>query len=114
MSKAILEFNLPEEEVELQMAMNAGNVQAAIWDVSQEVFRPARKHGYNDSQLQLLLTKLDEMVADVHAGYAAGDGVPPPGDDWPTDEYGPLNATDLIGLLEKRFYAILEHHGVQL
>lgn len=103
MSKAILEFNLPEESVELDMAINAGNLQAAIWDVSQEVFRPARKHGYSDSTLQRLVEQLDVIVDAVEKA-----------DDWPTDEYGPMNATDLIGLLEKRFYDILEHHGVQL
>jgi len=105
-SKAILEFNLPEEETELHLAINAGNLQAAIWDVSQEVFRPARKHGYSDSTLQRLVEQLDATVEQLGKDQLS--------DDWPTDEYGPLNATDLIHLLEKRFYAILEHHGVQL
>ena len=106
MSKAILEFNLPEESVELDMAINAGNLQAAIWDVSQEVFRPARKHGYSDSTLQRLVEQLDATVEQLGKDQLS--------EDWPTDEYGPMNATDLISLLEKRFYDILEHHGVQL
>ena len=103
MSKAILEFNLPEEESELNMAINANNLQAALWEVGQAVFRPARKHGYSDSTIQRLVEQLDSITDAVEKA-----------DDWPTDEYGPLNATDLIALLEKKFYTILEHYGVQL
>jgi hypothetical protein len=102
-SKAILEFNLPEEESELHLAISAGNLQSAIWDVSQEVFRPARKHGYNSLEIQGLVERLDQLVSSCEKD-----------DNWPADDYGPMNATDLISLLEKRFYSILEHHGVQL
>lgn len=103
MSKAILEFNLPEEEAELDMALHAGDLHATLWDIAQEVFRPARKHGYNDSTLQRLVEQLDSIVDTMEKA-----------DDWPTDEHGPLNATDLIGLLEKKFYSLLEQHKVEL
>lgn len=53
--KAILEFNLPEEKEEFEMASNALNLSVALFDIQQEVFRPARKHGYIDEKLNMLL-----------------------------------------------------------
>lgn len=107
MSKAILEFNLPEEEAEFQMAVNAASLQSALWDVAQDVFRPARKHGYPSIEIQGLLERLDDCVARLEKENQLDDN-------WPKDDCGPLNATDLIRILEQRFYSILEHHGVQL
>ena len=112
--KATLEFNLPEEQEEFNTATQASKMSAAFWSIGNDVFRPARKHGYPDQKLHLLVSKLDEMVADIQAGMVAGDGVPPIGDDWPRDEYGPLNATDLIRLLEEKYHEILRENGVEL
>lgn len=55
--KGILEFNLPEEREEFQMASNAVKYSIAIHDIGNEVFRPARKHGYADQELQQLIEK---------------------------------------------------------
>ncbi len=52
--KAILEFNLPEERDEFKQAQKAADFHAALWDIQQKVFRPARKHGYSDTQIQAL------------------------------------------------------------
>lgn len=57
--KAILEFNLPEEQGEFDLATKAGNMHSALWDIAQEVFRPARKHGYSSNIIQELVNRGD-------------------------------------------------------
>lgn len=105
MSKCILEFNLPEEHEEAQLAFKAGEMHLALLDIAQEIFRPARKHGYSNPEIEKLLTHINAAV--LSTAYE-GDT------DHPRDEWGRLDATDLIALLEKRFYEILENNGVSL
>lgn len=112
--KATIEFNLPEEQEEWEISKQAFKMHAAFWTIGNDVFRPARKHGYQDQRLHLLIARLDQMVADIDAACAAGDPCPPLGDDWPRDEYGPLNATDLIRILEQKYHDILRESGVEL
>ena len=83
MPKHIIEFNLPEEKEELDLAMSGSSFYIAVGRVGNEIFRPARKHGYNDQELQALVNKI-----------------------------GP-DAIELIGLLEDKFYEILEEENVQ-
>lgn len=78
--KAILEYNLPEEDEEFQRALKAIDMHLALWDIANDVFRPARKYGYDDEELNNL---------------AKGN-------------------EQLIGLLEQKFYAILEERGISL
>ena len=100
--KGTLEFNLPEEQEEFEQAVNAGKMSAALFDIRQQVFRPARKHGYNRADIQQLIDKLDELVAQ-HASAT----------DWPRDEYQSFkDATYLISLLEGLFNQILDENGV--
>ena len=47
--KAILEFNLPEEEDEHLTAVKAGDWQMALWDVDQKL-REIVKHGDDDKR----------------------------------------------------------------
>ena len=35
--KATLEFNLPDDQNEFDMAVQSGNMYAALWDISQEL-----------------------------------------------------------------------------
>lgn len=107
MSKVTFQFQLPDESEELNTYIQAEDFKAALWDVSQEVFRPARKHGYPNQDIQNLIQKLDSCVDRLNGENALSD-------DWPKDDYGPLTATDLVALLEKEFYRILDHHGVEL
>lgn len=102
--KATLEFNLPEEQEEFDRTQQAGKMHSALWDIGNDVFRPARKHGYSDSHIQGLIERLDKAVEML--SYAE--------EDWPKDAYGPLNATDLIRFLEEKYHAILREHGVDL
>jgi hypothetical protein len=102
--KATLTFDLPEEQEEFDLASNAGRYRTSLWEVSQEIFRPARKHGYRQGEIATLLDQLDQLVA-THA-----ETIP----SWPKDEYGVLTATDLISLLEKEFFRILDENNVEL
>ncbi len=100
--KGILEFDLPMEQEEFDAAANAGKLSAALFDVRQQVFRPARKHGYSRADIQQLVEKLDELVVQ-HASVA----------DWPRDEYQAFkDATYLIGQLEGLFNQVLQENGV--
>jgi hypothetical protein len=45
MPKAILEFDLPEEEKEFRETIDVGNLKSALWDFSQDL-RAWTKHGH--------------------------------------------------------------------
>lgn len=94
MPKAVLEFQLPEEREEFELAMNGAALAAFHDDVGNHVFRPARKHGYSDQEIQRLIESLDELV-EKHAG-----------EDWPSHEYGRMDATHLVSLLEQLYYRL--------
>ena len=53
--KAILTFNLPEDQREFDRAVKGDDAHIALYDIGQQVFRPARKHGYPEQELQKLL-----------------------------------------------------------
>ena len=100
--RAILEFNLQEERDEFETAVMAPNMRSALFDVRQQVFRPARKHGYNRADIQQLIEKLDALVI-AHASLV----------EWPRDEYQALkDATYLISQLEGLFNQVLQENGV--
>ena len=82
--KATLTFNLPDDEESFNYAVKGAEAHFALSDVRDEIFRPARKHGYGDLQINALMDKL--------------------GDD----------AVTLIGHLEDRFGAILFDHNIDL
>ena len=64
MSKAILEFNLPEEDEEFRMACNAISYSVAYEEVWNRLLRPPFKHGYPDQKLQDLYKSLGDKGAD--------------------------------------------------
>lgn len=97
--KATLSFNLPEERDEFETAVNAAKYQAALWEISQQVFRPARKHGYSNMRIQTLLDTTDSVKVPAMDGYTE-------------DMVG--GGTELIGELEKLFYQILQEEGIEL
>jgi hypothetical protein len=52
--KAIIEFQLPKDQQEYEMANNASKMYTALWDIKQ-LFRSTLKYnttGLNDEQLQ--------------------------------------------------------------
>jgi hypothetical protein len=86
-----IKFNLPEEREEHDYAMNGATYHCCLWEIANEVFRPARKHGYDDQRINDLITKLDNLAGEDAEG-----------------------ATELISLLEQRFYDILNSSNVSV
>lgn len=84
MSEAILRYKLPEDHEEFDTVLQAGEMKAALWAIGEEIFRPARKHGYPERDIGELVTKI-----------------------------GP-DAEELIGLLEKKFYDIIHENNISL
>lgn len=84
MPKVTLNYNLPEEQEEFKRAIEGMDAHLCLWDIAQDIFRPARKHGYPDSEISKLLEKI--------------------GDD----------GSELIGILESRFYDILRSRNIDL
>lgn len=93
--KATLEFDLPEDKDDLLLALNATKYTIALEEIGNQVFRPARKHGYLDVNIQSLIEKGDEVKVEI-------DGI----------SYGV--ATELVSQLEKLFYEILEREGIKI
>lgn len=94
--KAILEFDLdqPGDRQAHVRAIKATDAYLVLWDIANEIFRPARKHGYPDRQLEELIEKSGE---------------------YEDKEYGSLNiAAEVISRLETKFYEIMESRGVSL
>lgn len=58
--KTYLSFNdnSQDDRQKLKEMLQASNMRRALWEIGEEVFRPARKHGYVDnSELNNLLEK---------------------------------------------------------
>jgi hypothetical protein len=58
--KAILEFNLPEDQTEFNIASNATAYQAALHEIMEKIFRRARKYGQLDG-MTLNVEELDTI-----------------------------------------------------
>lgn len=82
MPKAKLEFDLNDsyERSAHKRAVSATDAYIALHKIANNLFRPARKHGYSEEGLQNLSQE----------------------------------TIDAIGLLEEKFYNILEEQGVDL
>ena len=83
MPKVILEYNLPEDQEDFETAMQGASAKIALSEIDNQVFRPAQKHGYSDEAIRALLEAIPE-----------GKG------------------EELIGLLEEKFYEILNEYDV--
>lgn len=51
MAKLKLEFDMldPDSKEEAKLALQGAAATSALWDIAQDIFRPARKHGYPNS-----------------------------------------------------------------
>ena len=65
-------------------AFKADHAYRCLWEIAQEIFRPARKHGYSDPKLNEALSNQD------------------------------LDHEEIIGLLEEKFFDILKSNDVSL
>jgi hypothetical protein len=86
--KATLEFDLQEEKRELMKALKGADCYSVLYDIGQELFRPARKHGYSGGDLNKI------------NGYLEG-------------EHSEM-VHDIIHLLETAFYNILTENNINL
>lgn len=57
MKEVILKFKIEnsDDEAEVVQALRAEKAFNCLWQISQEIFRPARKHGYSDPKIQAAL-----------------------------------------------------------
>lgn len=85
--KAILEFNMddPSDRLEHKRAIAATDAYIALTEIANQVFRPARKHGYSDPVIKTMIERCGEQ-----------------------------ESADLIDKLEDRFYEILKERGINL
>ena len=87
---AILTFDRNEQEYEFNCALKGMEYRFALQDIGHEIFRPARKHGYPDIEINNLLNKINELDPENSLGE------------------------ELIGLLENKFYSILQQRGLEI
>ena len=59
--KAILEFDLPEENAEHKLAVNAGNYYAVLWDIDQYIRNKLKHGGLAESEYVVLEKTRDEL-----------------------------------------------------
>lgn len=81
-----------DNEADALAAINGWRKQAAIEEVGNEVFRPARKHGYGDSEINTILAHLDSLCEENKTTEG-------------------LWASDLIHALERKFWEIVNAEG---
>jgi len=75
-------------------AVNADKAYQALDEIRSQIFRPARKHGYDDSVIAKLISRLDAASS--------------------FDESSESLANTLIGELERLYAAILEDNGINM
>jgi len=61
--KAKLEFDLPEEQPEFNLACKAGELHSNLWDLTEQI-RTWRKHGHRFKDADELLDALWEYCID--------------------------------------------------
>jgi len=61
--KAKLEFDLPEEQPEFNLACKAGELHGNLWDLTEQI-RTWRKHGHRFKDADELLDALWEYCID--------------------------------------------------
>lgn len=62
--KATLQFDLPDERVEHNYAVNAPHMAALLWDMDNEL-RMYLKHGNQDKTAEQLAVELRQMLSTV-------------------------------------------------
>lgn len=72
MSKAILEFDLDDidDKNEFKRAANATNTYIALTEIANQIFRPARKHGYQDEKIANLIDEnSEELIGELETKF---------------------------------------------
>ena len=63
--KAVLTYDLPEEEEEFRAAINASKTEAALWDIAYELLRPIWKYRDLKGKQQKLIDEINDGFWDV-------------------------------------------------
>ena len=63
--KAVLTYDLPEEEEEFRAAINAGKTEAALWSIAYDLLRPIWKHRDLNEEQQKLIDEIYDGFWDV-------------------------------------------------
>ena len=109
--KATVEFDLEDDYGKhlFNIMSNAENVYEALIRMRNEIFRPIRKHGYNDSNLNKLIEHCgghDTLeISDITKYFTKTELDANP------NKYF-CNAESLVGILEAKFSQILIDAGV--
>ena len=84
--KVTIELNLEEieDEIELKRYLTANDAYMCLREIADQIFRPARKHGYSDA-------KINKVLEDKEADHE-----------------------DVIAVLEEKFFDILRENNVSL
>ena len=94
--RAKLEFDTTDEEDsrEFKRCVNATNAYSVIQAIAHDIFRPYRKHGYQDFKIQKMI--------DNCPTFKDADG----------DETD--HCSEIISLLEDKFYELLSDYNIDL
>jgi hypothetical protein len=66
MTKGLIEFDLPSEQEEYDLALNASKYEEALLQIKSQIFEAAKRNGYKDKELTHLLNKYEgseELIA---------------------------------------------------
>ena len=73
-----MELKIKADAREIRKYLDGPNYALALWEISQTIFRPARKHGYSDRQVNeyldgddtyLAIGRLEEMFFEILAKH---------------------------------------------
>jgi hypothetical protein len=84
-----------DDEARILRMLNADRLHGALHEIREEIFRPARKHGYEDKGINDAFNAANTTSVTVD-GEQEGAGA------------------ELIGLLEDKFHEILRNSRVEL
>lgn len=128
-AKLLLNLNDPEQRRELNRCLKAQDYLFALTDIADEIFRPVRKHGYDDDRLNKLLcgksdVDKDDLKAKEEALKDFIHSIEDPARKTQALEFATKleyinyeNESDVfeaIGLLEEKFYEILRNRKIDL
>lgn len=110
--KATLEFDLEDSYAhkKFEAVSSVGRVYNVINRIRQEVFRPARKHGYNDYSINTLIENSgghDTLAITEDTKFVSTEELNNDNE----DRYF-SNGASLVGELESKFSEILEEEAV--
>lgn len=82
-----------EDRAEIVLMLKAGDLISCLSDIANDIFRPARKHGYPDKEIEEMIEK---------CGYSNEEN------EFERSSYG----CELISLLETKFFDICKQNDV--